>query len=155
MNNFSTLYQRLDQTTKTNEKLDALVDFLKSNTDKDRLHAVALLSHRRPKRPVKTADLRLWASEYADIPLWLLEDTYHIVGDLAETLAQIIPDAPKVMNTDPLHTWVTRIRNIHSATDEEKKNFILHSWASLNKSDRFVFNKIITGAFRILSLIHI
>lgn len=149
MNTFSRLYQRLDQTTKTNEKLKALVEFFHESTDKDRLTAVALLSHRRPKRPVKTSDLRLWASESADIPLWLLEDTYHIMGDLAETLAQVIPDQTTSINTQPLYQWVDRIRTIHGAAEDEKKEFILNSWSQLNKNERFVFNKIITGAFRI------
>src|SRR5690606_4100301 len=46
---------------------------------------------RRPKRPVNTPLLRLWATEISGIPLWLFEESYHIVGDLAETIALILP----------------------------------------------------------------
>jgi len=34
--------------------------------------------------------LREWCSELSGIPLWLVEDSYYVVGDLAETLALLI-----------------------------------------------------------------
>jgi len=148
MKDFTRLFMRLDGSTKTTVKLKALVEYLQAANSINRLWAVAILSHRRPKRPVKTSDLRQWASDLSDIPLWLLEETYHIVGDLAETLANILPEEYSESNFE-LHEWVEKIINIYGATEEEKESFIKSSWAILSPEERFVFNKIITGGFRV------
>ncbi len=91
MKDFGELILALDATTKTNDKLDSMVAFLNTATDADKLWFVALLSGKRPKRLVKTSFLREWAAEVSGIPLWLLEESYHVVGDLAETVALILP----------------------------------------------------------------
>ena len=148
MKAFSDLYIALDRSTKTTIKLNALVEYFKQVDDTDRLWTVALLSHRRPKRPVKTSELRLWASELSGIPLWLLEESYHIVGDLAETLAQIIPNDTG-RDPRPLHVWISEIITLRTCEPEEKENYIKKAWESLNREERFVFNKIITGSFRV------
>ena len=80
---FANLIKELDSTNKTNVKVAALASYFKNATDKDKVWTIAILSHRRPPRPVNTTFLRTWASELANIPLWLFEESYHIVGDLA------------------------------------------------------------------------
>ncbi len=90
---FSTLIQQLDQTNKTNEKVLALRNYFLSTPPEDVLWTIALLSHRRPPRSVKTTLMRTWAAELAGLPLWLFEESYHIVGDLAETIALVIPES--------------------------------------------------------------
>ena len=84
MGGFSQLIKTLDSTNKTNVKVQALANYFLMATDKDKVWTIAILSHRRPPRPVNTTLLREWASELAKIPLWLFEESYHIVGDLAE-----------------------------------------------------------------------
>ena len=91
MKNFAELIKTLDSSNKTNVKVDALTTYFKNASDEDKVWTIAILSHRRPPRPVNTTLLRLWANELANIPLWLFEESYHIVGDLAETIALIIP----------------------------------------------------------------
>ncbi len=91
MKNFAELIKALDSSNKTSVKVDALTGYFRNANDKDKVWTIAILSHRRPPRPVNTTLLRLWASELADIPLWLFEESYHIVGDLAETIALVIP----------------------------------------------------------------
>lgn len=91
MKRFSQLIKALDSTNKTNVKVDALAQYFREASDQDKLWTIAILSHRRPPRPVNTTLLRIWATELAGIPLWLFEESYHIVGDLAETIALIIP----------------------------------------------------------------
>ena len=87
MKDFSLLIQRLDQLSKTSEKVKALSDYFKTAPQKDVVWAIAIWSHRRPKRPVSTTLLRAWAAELDGVDHWLFEDSYHIVGDLAETIA--------------------------------------------------------------------
>ena len=91
MKHFAELIKRLDSTNKTNTKVEALTNYFKEAPDQDKVWTIAILSHRRPPRPVNTTLLRTWASELSNIPLWLFEESYHIVGDLAETIALVIP----------------------------------------------------------------
>ena len=87
MKDFSLLIQRLDQLNKTTEKVKVLSEYFRTAPQKDVVWAIAIWSHRRPKRPVSTTLLREWAAELAGVDQWLFEDSYHIVGDLAETIA--------------------------------------------------------------------
>lgn len=145
---FSTMIQRLDQSNKTNEKLAALVEYFREAPAQDKTWAIALFSDRRPRRTVTTTLLRLWAAECAALPLWLFEDSYHVVGDLAETIALVLP--PPQHDTDhSLHYWMHRIRALEHAEEREKKADILDAWNSLDYQGRFIFNKLLTGNWRI------
>jgi DNA ligase-1 len=125
-----------------------MVAFLHSATDADKLWFVALLSGKRPKRPVKTSLLREWAAEVSGIPLWLLEESYHVVGDLAETVALILP--PESETSDKtLDDRMQDLLKLRSMEEVEVKDYITTAWAEMNKTERFVFNKLITGGFRI------
>ena len=84
MNRFAALFAALDGTTKTGAKTAALADYFRHAPDADRVWTVALLTGRRPKRAVNATELRLWAAETAGIPDWLFEESYTVVGDLAD-----------------------------------------------------------------------
>ncbi len=147
MQQFAQLFTALDQTTKTNAKVDAMVAYFEAAEDADRLWTVAILSHRRPKRTVKTTQLREWAAELSDIPLWLFEESYHIVGDLAETIALLLPP-PEQKSERSLSEWIHFIRMLADCSDEQKAAAIREAWQGLTPAERFVFNKLITGGFR-------
>ena len=147
MQQFADLFTALDQTTKTNAKVQALASYLEVAEDADRLWTIALLSGRRPKRTVTTTQLRVWAAERAEIPLWLFEEAYPIVGDLAETIALVLPEGRGGSNAS-LADWITTIKALANAEEPEKKSAILTAWETLSSTERFVFNKLITGGFR-------
>jgi DNA ligase-1 len=145
---FSNLIRILDSTNKTNAKVEALTDYFRQASDSDKVWAIAILSHRRPPRPVNTTLLRLWANDLANIPLWLFEESYHIVGDLAETIGLIIPTSES--HTDKsLTTFLTEIIELKKKSEEDKKAYLQENWLALNFYERFVFTKLITGSFRI------
>ncbi|MFC4636342.1 ATP-dependent DNA ligase [Dokdonia ponticola] len=148
MKDFAHLIKLLDSTNKTNAKVAALTDYFTKATDADKVWTIAILSHRRPPRPVNTTLLRTWASELSNIPLWLFEESYHIVGDLAETIALIIPASTETSEKS-LTQFVQEISALKKKTDEAKKEYLFDNWSSLNYYERFVFNKLITGSFRI------
>ncbi|MGK7388979.1 MAG: ATP-dependent DNA ligase [Candidatus Cyclobacteriaceae bacterium M2_1C_046] len=148
MKDFAYLFTRLDQTTKTLVKIEALKEYLSNAPDEDKLWAIALLSHRRPKRPVNTTLLREWATKFSKLPRWLFEESYHIVGDLAETITLVLPNAEKPSDHS-LTYWVNYLQQIGSLPEESKKEKIRHAWEQLPRQERFVFNKLITGSFRI------
>lgn len=148
MEKFSALIKTLDSTNKTTVKVAALADYLKTARDPDKVWTIAILSHRRPPRPVNTTLLRTWASELANIPLWLFEESYHIVGDLAETIALIVPST-KSSSEKSLTQFLKEMIALKSKTDAEKKAYLFENWNALDYYGRFVFTKLITGAFRI------
>jgi DNA ligase-1 len=148
MKHFAELIKALDSSNKTSVKVDALTDYFRRAGDSDKVWTIALLSHRRPPRPVNTTLLRLWANELADIPMWLFEESYHIVGDLAETIALVIPTT-KEHSEKTLTEFLREIIALKKKTDDEKREYLHENWLALNYYERFVFTKLITGSFRI------
>ena len=147
MKDFAALFTALDQTTKTNAKVAALAAYFQSAPEDDRLWTIALLSGRRPKRTVTTTRLREWASELAGLPLWLFEESYPVVGDLAETIALILPKPREALELS-LTAHINGIRALTALSEIDRKRRILDTWDGLPHTERFVFNKLITGGFR-------
>lgn len=147
MQYFTELFVQLDRTTKTLDKIRALISYFQKAQDKDKLWAIALLSHRRPKRTVNTTLLRQWAAEECGIPEWLFEEAHHVVGDLAETITAVLPD-PEGTSEGSLSYWINYIIALEPLPVEQKKEKIRWAWKRLKHHERFVFNKLITGGFR-------
>ena len=105
MKRFTALFTTLDQTTKTNAKVDALAAYFTDAPEPDRLWTIALLSGRRPKRTITTTHLREWAAERGGIPLWLFEESYQADGDMAETISLLMPEAEH-SSDDGLAVWM-------------------------------------------------
>ncbi|MBX2878150.1 MAG: ATP-dependent DNA ligase [Saprospiraceae bacterium] len=148
MKYFANLFRRLDQTNKTNEKVAALADYFQEADDQDKLWTIALLSHRRPKRSVNTSLLRTWAAERSSVPTWLFEESYHIVGDLAETISLVLP-APTEKSDHNLTYWINFLRDLSQVDEANRKEAVFKAWTQLSSSERCVFNKLITGGFRV------
>ncbi|MCR9126238.1 MAG: ATP-dependent DNA ligase [Rhodobacteraceae bacterium] len=148
MKRFAALFARIDQSTRTTVKVDALADFFREAPEQDRMWTIALFSGRRPKRAVNTTRLREWAAERSGCPLWLFEEAYPVVGDLAETIALILPPA-RNQSDETLSYWVGYLRAMADRPEAERKQQVLAAWDRLDATERFLFNKLITGGFRI------
>lgn len=148
MKRFAQLIQQLEQSNKTNDKIAALVDYFKEADDKDKVWVVALFTGKKPKRPLKSAFLKQWILEITQLPEWLFTESYSNVGDLSETIALLLPPQQQQLNY-PLHYWIENLHDLESKTDEQKKAFILWAWDGLATNERFIFNKLISGNFRI------
>jgi DNA ligase 1 len=148
---FAELVVQLGASTKTNEKLDALVHYFLHADSKDKVWVIAIFSGRRPKRVVNATQLATWCTERAGLPFWLFEESYHTVGDLAETIALLLPasEGPEKMNPEPLHYYIEQLKRLEKESEETRKAFVLEAWEDMNGAERFVFNKLITGGFRI------
>ncbi|HEY0298290.1 MAG TPA: ATP-dependent DNA ligase [Arachidicoccus sp.] len=144
---FTQLFDEIDGTTKTNAKVDALVHYFEQASEKDILYTVALLTGNRPRRPVKTRDLKLWAAEEADIPSWLFDNSYYVAGDLAETITLLLSREQSVRE-ESLHEVIRTLQLIALLIDDEKKKAVTDYWHHFKGSELFVFNKLITGNFR-------
>jgi DNA ligase-1 len=145
---FTELIQQLEMSNKTNDKIAALVSYFSTADDLDKPYVIAMFTGKKPKRPVTTALIKEWAIELSGVPEWLFAESYHSVGDLSETIALMLP--PPSRNTDRrLHEWITDLANLNGLDDASKKAFITDSWDSLDTQQRFIFNKLISGNFRI------
>lgn len=152
MKKFAELVQSLGTSTKTNDKLNALTHYFATADDRDKVWVIALFSGRRPKRTISPSLLQRWCAEVTNLPLWLFEECYHTVGDLSETIALLIPNefSKEGLETKPLHYYVEQFLLLKKSTEEEKKSFMVRSWKELRMPvERFVFNKLLSGAFRI------
>ena len=148
MKAFAQLFSDLDQTNKTNAKVAILKSYFGRVPDQDKLWTLALFTHRRPKRQVNTTLVRTWANEMANMPEWLFQESYDVVGDLAETIALLLPP-PTGSHDLSLSEWIDALMALQDKEEAEKKAFILSAWSQLTAEERLVFNKLITGGFRI------
>lgn len=143
---------KLATTTKTNAKLEAIRAYFSKANSEDKIWVIALFTGRRPKRSVNSALLRNSCMQAANIDPWLFEECYHTVGDLAETISLLIPenniDTKDVVEYSLSH-YMNLLRNIGKEDDDVKALFVTEAWAQMNRSEIFVFNKLITGGFRI------
>ena len=148
MKQFSDLFSTIDQSTKTTAKVEALAAYFDAAPKADRVWTIAMFSGRRPKRTVTTTRLREWAADQAGIPMWLFEEAYPIVGDLAETITLVLPPASRQSDHSLSH-WIDYIRALAPLDDTERKSRVLDAWDQLDTTARFLFNKLITGGFRV------
>jgi DNA ligase-1 len=148
MRRFSELIQQLEMSNKTNDKIAALVDYFTEADDLDKPYVIAMFTGKKPRRPVATALIKQWAIELSGIPEWLFAESYHSVGDLSETIALVLPPANHKTNRK-LHEWIQDLADLQGKDDDYKKQFIESAWNSLETQERFIFNKLISGNFRI------
>lgn len=152
MKAFAQLVQQVGSSTKTNEKLQALLQYFQTADDADKVWTIAIFSGRRPKRFVNTRLLTDCCIEMTQTPAWLFEECYHTVGDLAETIAllatqkntAVIPEA-----LPSLSQLIASFISLQKADEATRKAFILRHWQHMDFDACFVFNKLITGGFRI------
>ena len=149
MRAFARLYAALDETTATGEKIAALAEYFRSTDPADAAWAVHFLIGRRPKRLVSSIKLAAWSAEAAAIPAWLFEESYAAVGDLAETITLLLPDTGASSDRSLAHWVEERLLPLRGQDDTVQREEMLRAWRELDRRERFVWNKLITGAFRV------
>ncbi len=145
---FSELISALENTNKTNAKVDAIVEYLQRAPDSDKLWFLALFTGKRPKRPINTTFLKQWVLEITQIPEWLFVESYSSVGDLGETISLLLAP-PNFSIEKTLSQWMNELISLREKSEDEKKTYVLESWNGLDFTERFIFNKLIGGSFRI------
>ena len=149
MKRFTELFTRLDETNKTLAKQAALVDYFRDAPAADAAWAVYFLSGRKLKRLLLSRELRAWGAAAAGVPDWLFEASYEVVGDLAETLALLLPD-PGETSDVPLQAFVEdRLLPLKRMEEAERHAAVVRLWRELDRPQRFVAGKLMTGSFRV------
>ena len=149
MREFARLYAELDETTSTTRKLDALQSYFSHAAPENAAWAVYFLAGGKPRQTVPTKLLRQYAIEYAGLDEWLFDESYHAVGDMAETIAHILP--PPTRRSDVgLAEWMEqRIGPLRGADPGTIKEALYAAWDELDWRERFLFVKLIGGGFRV------
>jgi DNA ligase 1 len=153
MKQFTDLYWRLDGTTSTNEKVAALRDYFAAAPHEDAAVALGVLSGGRQGRAVSLTLLRQWAAETAGLPAWLVEESYAHVGDLAETIALLLP--PPSEDTGQADHGLaacmqSTVHALKEAADDAAKRVIVEDvWRRLASRERIVWHKLLTGGCRV------
>jgi DNA ligase 1 len=152
MKRFAELYTELDASTATNDKLAALqsyFDDVATAHPQDAAWALYFLAGGKPRQVVKTSLLKIWAQEAAGVPEWLFEESYQAVGDLAETIAHIVPSSSQTQDDAGLGEWVARLQAL-KALDEDAQGIQVKAWWSeMDALSRFLLIKLIGGGFRV------
>jgi DNA ligase 1 len=149
MERFTQLYFEIDQTNRTNEKVEALARYFREAPAPDAAWALYFLSGRRLNRSVSTTLLRTVLAEETGLPPWLIEECYDTVGDLSETLALLYPDRQRA-EPGPLHLLVAeRMTPLRTLPDPEKRDLLVRTWDAMDVRERLVWNKLIMGSFRV------
>lgn len=150
MKAFAQLYTAIDETNRTNEKVAAMVAYFREADPEDAAWAVHFLIGRRPKRLVNSTRMQTVAAHLASIPMWLFGESYDAVGDLAETIALLLPEREDEAEEHSLSYWVTeRLLPLAALPEEAQMQTLAQAWLDLGRQERFVYNKLITGAFRV------
>ncbi|MBU6332010.1 MAG: ATP-dependent DNA ligase [Bacteroidetes bacterium] len=169
MKAFTDLYHRLNQTNSSLEKQQAMEVFFRDAPDRDAVWGLALLSGRMPVRLVGSRRLRGWVAECTNLPDWLVDESYQHVGDLAETLSLLLApyriasaansasasttastaSASTTASSQDLSTIMLDLIRLKKRDESEQKEYVLHNWRQLDGPSCFLFNKFITGGFRL------
>jgi DNA ligase-1 len=149
---FAALYEALDRTTSTNAKVEALAAYFREAPPGDAAWALYVLTGRRLKRLLPTRVLWELTRDDSGLPEWLLEHCYAAVGDFAETMALLVPEpaAAPAADAGSLEDWVRgRILPLREMDAAEQRQALRRAWAELGRSQRLVFNKLVTGEYRV------
>ncbi len=154
MKAFAALSRRLDAATSTNHKNRALQDYVRAAIADESLFASAawavyFLAGGKPRQMIATKHLRQLALDETGLPEWLIDECYQSVGDLAETLALLLPP-PQTTEDVQLDVWMSERLLLLRSLDDAERYERLRRWTSaLPRAQRLPFFKLTTGALRI------
>lgn len=149
MESFVKLILNLDSSQGVNQKTQYLIDFFQNCSPSDGIWALTLLAGKKKDRGISTRILKNTAVQMLDFPEWLFEESYAVVGDLAETIAKVLPYNPSTSSSSKsLSFCMQEIIDLKVKSDVEKEEFLKANWVTMNYDQRLVWNKLLTGGFR-------
>lgn len=152
MKAFAALYRQLDASTSSLAKQAALQAYLQAAPAADAAWAVYFLAGGKPRQLVPTRLLRTLAQEAAGLPAWLFDESYEAVGDLAETIALLLPppaDAHELCLAQWMEQHLLPLRELRGEQADALAPRLRAQWRQLAPDERLVYFKLITGSFRV------
>ena len=148
MKTFTQLIEGCIHTPKTNEKINLIADYLASETHTNLPYAFHFLIGKNLGRFCQGKEMRRWCAELAQLPIWLIDETYDIIGDNSETISTILNQSTS-SNIMSLSELCTEIKHRKKDSLPEKKKWIQETWKTMNTSEIYTFNKLLGGGLRI------
>lgn len=167
MRDFAALYDRLDSSTATGAKVHYLSEYFAQGDPEDLAWSLYFLCGLKIKRVLTTTRLRQVCLALSGLPDWLFQECYDNVGDLAETIALLVPQGVKQSESfesqselphiskdlpylPPLSQLVKeQVQTFKSLDDEELVARLTALYSGMTLKEKFVFNKLVTGGFRV------
>ncbi len=150
MNLFAHLFERLDSTQSTSEKVDAIAEYFAAAPAEDAVWALFILTGERLRGSVTTRVMREEAALVAGVPLWLLDECYGSVGDLSETLALLLPPPDQAAADLSLSRVMDgKVRALVGANEAMQRAMLREAWSTLDERARLIFHKLIRGGLRL------
>lgn len=150
MRAFAAVFAALDRTTSTTRKVDALARYFASAAPGEAAWAAWLLGGRKLNRLLPSARLWEWTGEESGVPDWLLSECHSEVGDLSEMAALLVPGSGEAREDRPLDRWMEEtIRPLATLPAPFQREIVTRAWRALDDGERLVFNKLLTGEFRV------
>jgi DNA ligase-1 len=146
---FAALYRSLDGITGNLARLAALRAYFESAPPEDAAWAVYFLAGGKPTQVVPTRVLHEAALAASGLPEWLLAESYDAVGDLAETIALLLPDADAAEDMGLAQWMRERLLPLRGQTPAEQIAALTAMWARMDFWQRFTSLKLITGGLRV------
>jgi DNA ligase 1 len=148
---FAELFVELDSTHKTGAKLAALERYFRGADPADAAWALHFLAGGKLMRAVTSAQMREWAAEETCLPPWLVEECEDAVGDLAEAVALLLPEPEgSEREIESLARAVEqRLLPLRTLDEPRRRELLVATWRALDATERLVWNKLITGSFRV------
>jgi DNA ligase-1 len=148
MKRFAELYFTLDEATKTSHKVEALKHYFAEAPPGDASWALFFLIGEKMKRLITTAKLKEWAAVAAGIPDWLFDESCKAVGDLAETIALLLPPASGPSQLGLRDMVEEKLLPLRDDDETSRRDSILGTWREMDDRQRLVWNKMLTGEIR-------
>ncbi len=154
LKNFSELFVDLDSNNSTNNKIEVLKNYFLSNDPIDNSWAIYLLTGKSNKRFISGRYLKNLFSQIYKYPEWLIDTCYLKVGDSAEVITLLLKNKStsrkKKLSNISLNELLSKTIPELSKLNEKEKNFkIKNMWETLPEDNHLIFNKILTGTFRV------
>lgn len=148
MRDFVDLFVALSATPSSHEKVTHLERYLVSVSDEEAGWALSLLRGGKISRVVTSRELREWVVDSAQIPLWLFEESYGVVGDLAETVSLLVSGG---VDRHPvsLTSWVNLLQEMRGLPVDRRRERVVAVWHDGTPEENLVFTKLLTGGLRL------
>lgn len=149
MRAFTRLFLDLERRSRSSEKVNAMLDYFLEARPEDAAWALYFLTGRKLKRVVTVKVLREYAARVSGYPDWLVDASHATVGDAAETIARLVPSSTESTSLR-LSDWITeRLIPLRQLSGDELYRAVVAAWNDLGADERFVWNRLLTGTFRV------
>lgn len=149
MQRFAELYWELDSTTKSGEKLAALERYFRDVSGTDAAWAVFFLMGQRLQRIMVGRVLRQWAATEAGVSDWLFEECYERVGDIAETVALLLPTPALPESLSLTQLTENELIPLRGVDESELREKLHRLFQRIPERQRLLTLKLITGELRV------